>query len=267
LRFYHPPVGDIIHMNNITRFLLIGSALSIAVTANADPGHGKSKLEFDQLVTPDIIFGSGNNNLYFTTGRSKGVEVGLRAKLRFPKDDLTDYGNSDGTYSFPAIDACPGFSWNPTCNTTPIWSFDWSVNTNYDDSTGSVLSDFFYELGMDSDPSKKTNYTVFDNISPSLIAPAWDHSTGNNTTTSSNDNVAGTAAAYQVNIAVDNVAQNSWNYEFYNTLGTSLEFFDPTEPGEYTIYLKVLEQKGKGKRKGKRKVVAESKIVVLITAP
>ncbi len=226
------------------------AALSLTLAFDASAKQPKApKFEFDQNVTPDVIFGSGNSNGFFTTGRKNGVEVGLRAKLRYPiPNDTTNWGNSDGTYTFNA-DARAGTF------TTPIWSFDWSVNTDYLGTSGQVLSDFIYELGMDSDPSSKTDYTVFDNISPSLVVPMWDHSLGNNTTTSATD-VSDVTLTYGTTLGGYNVAQNSWNYEFFNNLGTSLEFFDPTLPGEYTIYLKV-------KDPIKGKTVAESIIHVL----
>lgn len=39
---------------------------------------------FDQDVTPDAIFGSGNANGGFAVAREDGIELGLRSKLRFP---------------------------------------------------------------------------------------------------------------------------------------------------------------------------------------
>ena len=97
---------------------------------------------------------------------------------------------------------------------------------------------------------------MFDNISPSLVAPAWDHSLGDNFTTDATD-VTDVSLTYETTLGAWNVAQNSWNYEFFNNLGTSLEHFDPTVPGEYTIYLKV-------KNPADGKVVAESSILVLV---
>ncbi|MFT5232028.1 MAG: hypothetical protein ACI9UQ_000046 [Candidatus Krumholzibacteriia bacterium] len=40
-------------------------------------------LTFDQNITPDVVFGSGNDNGAFTVGLQNGVELGLRGKLRF----------------------------------------------------------------------------------------------------------------------------------------------------------------------------------------
>jgi len=199
------------------------------------------QLEYDQNVTPEVIFGSGNSNGLFTTGRSNGIEVGLRSKLRFPTPHGT-VSNGDGTYPVDEGDACPGYGFAPfpLCLATPMWSFDWSINVDYTGETGHVLSDFVYELGLDSDPSDKTDFTVFDPVSPSLVAPWFDHSLGDNSTTASSD-VIDESSTYADKLDLYNVAQNSWNYEFFNNLGTSLASFDPAVPGNYIIYLKVMD--------------------------
>ena len=66
--------------------------------------------EFDQDITPNAIFGSGNFNGNFTTDRQNGIELGLRAKLRFNEDNLPENTfNSNGTYSFAVGKAPSGF--------------------------------------------------------------------------------------------------------------------------------------------------------------
>jgi len=241
----------------VTMAVLLAGSFSFSIDVNAK----KPKLEYDQDVTPNTIFGSGNTNGFFTTNRRDGIEVGLRAKTRFPIPDDTDptISGGDGTYSFPAGDACPGFSFSPTCLTTPLWSFDWSINVNYDGSADQVFSDFVYELAMDADPGPKTNFTVFDNITPSLVAPLFDHAFGNNNTPNDGGTPAENLVTYQNNLdSTDhNVAQNSWNYEFFNNLGTSLEFFDPAIDGNYVICLSV-------KDPVKGKTLAQSWIQVLV---
>jgi hypothetical protein len=65
-------------MNKISRLpiALVGlAAVSLAAPTQA-------AIEFDQFVTPDVIFGSGNLNGAFTTDRQNGIEIGLRGKLR-----------------------------------------------------------------------------------------------------------------------------------------------------------------------------------------
>ena len=84
---------------NRVRTLAFVAGLTFYGTALAD-------IEFDQDVTPDVIFGSGNLNGAFTTDRNDGVEIGLRGKLRFdgagqPQNIFNS--NGDGTYTFQAI--------------------------------------------------------------------------------------------------------------------------------------------------------------------
>ena len=62
-------------------------------------------VSFDQNVTSNAIFGSGNANGGFTVDRSNGVELGLRCKVRFNASNApenTFNSNDDGTYSFAA---------------------------------------------------------------------------------------------------------------------------------------------------------------------
>ena len=86
--------------------LLLMAAIVIAV-----PALG---LDFDQNVTPDVIFGSGNTNGSFTVDRQGSIELGLRAKLRFDSNNQPQNvfnSNGDGSYSFVAGPAPSGFSW------------------------------------------------------------------------------------------------------------------------------------------------------------
>lgn len=108
-------------------------------------------MSFDQNVTPYVIFGSGNANGGFTVDQSNGLELGLRAKLRFneagsPENTFNSLGN--GTYVF-ANKAAPGSS------SRPIWNFEWSINTDYIGSSGDVLNDFVYRLNIDENPESE----------------------------------------------------------------------------------------------------------------
>jgi len=131
-------------------------------------------VQYEQHVTPEVILGIDNDNGSFTTDRRNGVEIGLRAKLRFNADNLpenTFNSNSNGTYSF-AIGAAPsGFPFAPAPNNTPMWNFEWSVNTNFDESSALNLNDLTYEMGLDFDPGPRTNFLVFDPITPILPTP------------------------------------------------------------------------------------------------
>ena len=216
--------------------LLLLSALTLPAAA----------LEYDQNVTPDVIFGSGNANGFFTTDRAGGVELGLRAKLRFDSNDNPqNVFNSDGagTYSFAPGHPTNGFSWVADPSTTPTWNFEFTVNTNYDGTSGLTLDDLTYELGLDFDPTLGDNFLIFDPITPNVSVPYYDHSLGDNATTSATDVVAGDGPTYTAGLATLNVAQNSWNYEFFND-GSPWDQFDPDINGSYKIYLRAIDASG-----------------------
>jgi len=212
-------------------------------------------LAFDQDATPDYFAGTGIANGGFTVARSHGVELALRPRVRFNASCLpenTFNSNGDGTYSFDPVarDVCAAW----TDSNTPEWSFDWSVNTDWDDSTGTKLDGLTYELSLDADPSPGVNALVFDPIN----VPVADHAIGDNTSSDGNNEfVAANAAQYAALIAAYNVAQNSWNYEFFDD-GAPLSFFDPTVDGVYDISLTAFH--------GKKKV-ASTTIQVLVGNP
>jgi len=212
---------------------------------------------YDQNVTPDILFGSGNINGSFTVDRVDGVELGLRGKLRFDENNAPQnefMSNGDGTYTFAAGSPTappplPGWAGA----TTPFWSFEWSVNTDYDDSTAAKLSDYTYELGMDFDPSLDTDYLTFDHITPSIPVPFYDHAIGDNTTPNGGGTSAGDAPTYLALLAANNIAQNSWTYEFFND--TPYDTFDPNVAGRYEVYMRAFDGATQ---------VAESAITIIV---
>lgn len=202
-------------------------SLAVAGTAQAAP-------LFNQNVTNEVIFGSGNANGGFTVVREQGVELGLRAKLRFDESDLpqnTFNSNGDGTYSFSAGTPTNGFSFAPAAS-TPLWSFEWSVNSDYLGTSGNSLNDLAYTISIDFDPSAATNFFAFDPINQ----PVADHSIGTNATGNGDGTEAGDAAEYQALIANNNLAQNSWNLVFFDDIPL-FSLFDPSVPGIYTIQL------------------------------
>lgn len=182
-------------------------------------------------VAPDVIFGSGNVNGAYTVTQANGIEIGLRGKLRFNELGLSESSfNYDGTdtYSFQA-----GVGTNQSFP-TPVWSFEWSINTDWDGSTGYDLADLYYQLQLDGDPaSGVTSYYSFD---PVHVFYA-DHSIGTNTTGNGGGTEApeNDTAAYGSLIDNNSVAQNSWRYSWF--MFGPLANFDPTAPGEYTISL------------------------------
>jgi len=90
-------------------------------------------LLYDQNVTPDVIFGSGNSNGSFTVDQNNNIELGLRGKLRYDATGLPQNifnSNGDGTYSFNAGVA-------PTKSSpVGVWSFEWSINSDLSGGQG-----------------------------------------------------------------------------------------------------------------------------------
>lgn len=185
-------------------------------------------VEYDQNVTPEVIFGSGNSNGSFTTDRRNGVEVGLRAKIPFVG---TTNSNGDGTYSF-TLDETDHDNNGATDNR---WNFEFSVNTNYDGSSGNNIDQYTYELGIDGDPGDGTNFLVFDPITPTITQPFYDHSIGDNSTANSAGAEATDGASYLNLIANNNVLQQSWRHAFFPV--APLDTYNPDSPGTYDVYL------------------------------
>lgn len=233
------------------------AGIGLAGTALADIG-------FDQDVTPDAIFGSGNDNGAFTTDRQNNVEIGLRGKLRFNAvgdPENTFNSNGDGTYSFDNI--VGPFQSSPT----PEWQFEWTINTDEDGTNGQKINDLTYELGLDGNPGLATDFLTFDPIfviDPIGGTNCADHAIGDNDTANgagvsvdiadcrSGNAATKTAAtaAYTELIDTKNVAQQSWRYNWF------VAGFDPEDIGTYAIYL--LAKDGNGD------VVARSYIQILV---
>ena len=235
------------------QFRALGVLGTLAVLAGATPAHA---LLFDQNVTNNVIMGSGITNGGFTVDRDRGIELGLRAKLRFDANgDPQNIFNSngDGTYSFNAGQAVGGFSFAQPPTTTPVWNFEWSINSDYKDSSGYVLSDYRYEIKMDFEAGPGQNFLSFDPIN----VLGADHSIGNNSTAQSGGDEAATIGAYQVLIDSNNLAQNSWNMEFFND--APFDIFDPTVNGKYDFVLSAFESGGDDNP------LAQTKISVLVT--
>lgn len=218
-------------------------------------------MSYDQNVTPEVIFGSGNANGGFAVDRveeySTIFEVGLRAKLRFDENNQPQNvfnSNGDGTFSFETGAATGGPGW--VASTTPIWNFEWSVNTDAAEigATQLKLSNFNYELGIDFDPTAGTNFMVFDPIKVTYA----DHAFGDNDTNNGEGLVADNASVYASHLGNYHVVQNSWNMEFFNDETNYI--FDPNQEGVYDFYLSVYDSTG---------LIASSSMQVLVseTAP
>ncbi len=199
-------------------------------------------ISFDQNVTPDIIFGSGNTNGLFTVDRSNGIELGLRAKIPFVG---TTNSNGDGTYSYSIVEQESA----PDSGTCPAvggcWNFDWTVNTDQMGTSGVKIDGVTYLMEIDFDPSAGTNFEAFDPITPNvppLNAPFFDHAIGDNTTPNGGGTEAVDGTTYATLIAGNNVAQNSWRHAFFANPPTFS--YDPTIDGTYDVRLSAFDPAG-----------------------
>ena len=177
----------------------------------------------DTDVTNDVIFGSGNANGFFTVAQDNGIEIGLRGKLRhnlMGSPENTFNSNGDGTYTFDAGVA-------PTQTPpTAVWSYEWSINSDYLESTGANLSDYIFELSIDKDPTAGVDFFTFN-----LFDGYFDHAIGTNATGNGDGSVAANLADFDSLIDSNNIAQNSWKPHW--VLGAF--GFDPTLDATYDI--------------------------------
>lgn len=212
-------------------------------------GASASAAMFDQNITPDVIFGDGNANGGWTTETAADLELGLRAKVRFNDMNLpenTFNSNGDGSYTFLAGLPPTGFGFAPGSSSTAVWNFEWSINSDVAGTAGRFLDDLTYELQIDFDPSAGTNFQSFDPIN--LPAPASaDHAIGTNTTANGDGTSVSNSPvdrpAYLALIGANNVAQNSWNMEFFDNAGGGFPF-DGSQVGTYTIRLSASDVTG-----------------------
>jgi len=177
----------------------------------------------DTDVTNDVIFGSGNANGFFTVAQDNGIEIGLRGKLRHNltgSPENTFNSNGDSTYTFDAGVA-------PTQSSpTAVWSYEWSINSDYLESTGANLSDYIFELSIDRDPTAGVDFLTFN-----LFDSYFDHAIGTNATSNGDGVVAADIVNFNSLISSNNLAQNSWKPHW--TLG--FFGFDPTLDATYDI--------------------------------
>ncbi len=213
---------------------LILCALSLMVLLVNHPASATT--EFDQLITPDAIFGSGNANGDFTTSRANGIEIGIRAKIPF-NGNINSSGDGRYNYSLAETDH------DNNAGTPNRWNFDWTINTDYNFSNGTELANYSYELGMDVDPSEGTDFLVFDPVTPTEATPFFDHSIGNNTTANGAGTEATDAATYLSLLNSQNVLQQSWRYAFFSSL-PPMDGYDPSIPGSYQVYLQIIDAEG-----------------------
>jgi len=223
-------------MKKLVSVSALGSALCIPAFAG---------ISYDADVVPDVIFGTGNANGSFTifedtvsvkNGRNwvdTTIQLGLRAKLRFdstgsPQNTFNSQG--DGTYVFDAISAdTTGATDSYVDSSTPIWSFEWAINSDKEGTSGVDLEKFTYKLWFDIDPFfGSEDYTL---ATTDLF---WGFTAGDNSTGNGEGDAATSFFLWSYKWGDYNVGQDSENLGFdeYNSIP-----FDPTTVGEYGIKL------------------------------
>ena len=211
---------------NFFKLTALCAALAASLAANAAPVYNAN-------VTNNVIMGSGIANGGFTVNTAGGVEVALRANERYDlaSDSATGVtgSNGNGTYNQNAGEPA-GFT-GPTQNRAR-WNFEWSINTG----TASVGA-YAYRLGMDFDPGFGTNFQTFDLIN----MPFADHSFGNNSTAQGAGVKATTAAGYAALLTSNNLVQNSWNMDFFDSAAF---VFNPLLNGNYSFFLEAINRDG-----------------------
>lgn len=231
------------------QYLIAAALLSVGLgagTAMALPVNGTGN------VTPDIIFGSGNDNGGFTGETVNGIEVGLRGKLRFDgSGQAQNVFNYDGdhTYTFD-----PTQSANPANRS--LFNYEFSVNTNTTGTTGLNINDVFILLSFDNDRTSGVNFVSFD-----AVNGFSDNTYGTNAT----GNGGGTASLPGAIGDTNNVMQQSHNMGFSYFDGVSLVNYltDPDAPGIYSFKLEVFDSADEQTRQ----LLASSAIDVIVETP
>ena len=198
--------------------------------------------EYDASVSPDYFLGTGNTNGGFTVSRGSGVELGLRAKLRFNESDSNRPANvfnsrGDGSYNFQSRNVAgeaglPGWWVFPE---TPEWSFEFSINSDTSNTDSRPVGALTYMLSLDQDPSVETDFFSFDPIN----LPYADHYFGtSNTLDGTDETFAFDPVQYAQYLSSKTVAQQAWNYAFFLDY---LPHFSSSSLGVYDIRLSAYE--------------------------
>jgi hypothetical protein len=121
------------------------------------------------------------------------------------------------------------------------------VNTDWNNTSGDVVSDYTYLLEVDYDPGAGTDFLAWDQISSPtapipFTVPAnpgfYDHSFGTNGTANGAGTEAANSSQYATLVAANNVVQNSWRHTFFDQPPFA---FDATSIGRYDIRLTVFD--------------------------
>jgi len=146
-------------MKKVCVFVMAASCLLLATATQAS-------LIFDGDVTPDVYLTNGVNGSW-TISRENGIELGLRAKVRYPTPSNTFNSSGNGTYSHLA----------GIFNNRALWNYEFAANVDYDGTSGLTLADLNVVLGVDDDPSEAANLYTFRVTEAFLNNKPLDHTT------------------------------------------------------------------------------------------
>jgi hypothetical protein len=167
----------------INFLMMSGAALCLALGVSGT--SGATQINNTNLSVP-FVTGSGNTNQHFAVDNENGVEVGLKAKLRF-QSDVTPTGN---IYNVPT-----GYQTSPT--TYANWNFDFSVLFL---NAGS----YYIDLAYDIDPSAAQIYKHITSPIGANFQDSWNYGMGF-LGTGFNANLDGT---YDIDLSVYNLPGN-----------------------------------------------------------
>ncbi len=215
----------------VTSILAVALAAGMgafASAANANPVNGTGN------VTYEVIYGSGNANGSYTGDTSNGVEVGLRAHVRYGSG-----GQPQNTFNY---DGDHTYTFDSTLFTAPAgrsgWNFDWSVNTDPTGTTGKTISDYTYQLTVTGPGGVyRTPFDPYDGSTKVGPDDFYDHSFGNNGTANSAGVEATNSTEFATYKGTYNLSQQSWNLGFEDLL--TLAMVQST--GLFTITLDVID--------------------------
>ena len=195
------------------------------------------------VISGNVIMGTGITNGGFTVSTDNAIEVGLRARERYPNPNnntndqagTNRYNHATGGYTSAGV----------LGGTRAAWNFDWSIDVGT-----RAVGLFTYRMGIDYNAGLGTNFVLFNPINGATTCA--DHSFGTLGTAQSagvevvgagNGGVAACTGTdqgpdttqYASLIASNSRVQNSWNLDFFDDANPLP--FDPNADGQYTIFL------------------------------